>query len=125
MEAEVDVMETVIKRPVPDDMHSSSGTTSILAQLSAQDRHELAKAVDILKQQGATAVYLFGSMATGTATEISDWDIAIEGLPSSAFLPALVKLTSALRRPVDLVELDDGSRFATYLRTWGSLLYVA
>lgn len=118
-------MDELSKPPGAADMDTPFGSAEIMEHLSAQDRDDLVKAVSLLKQYGATGVYLFGSMATGGATEGSDWDFAVEGLPSSAFLPALTELASALRRPVDLVELDDGSRFASYLRSWESLLHVA
>lgn len=102
-----------------------NGDADSLAHLSDRDREELDKALSILKYHGATGVYLFGSMAAGEPSDHSDWDLAIEGLPSSAYLTALAELSASLSRPVDLVELDDGSRFATYLRTWEKLLHVA
>lgn len=125
MYGEVAEMDEYQGRSDSEVIHSALGTTESFDHLSILDREDLAKAVGILKRYGATGVYLFGSMAIGTGTEYSDWDLAVEGLPSSAFLPALAELSSTLHRPVDVVELDDGSRFASYLRTWERLLHVA
>jgi predicted nucleotidyltransferase len=92
---------------------------------SEEDRAALELAVSILKRHGAEAVYLFGSMASGSARPDSDWDIGVEGLPSSAFFPALGDLLDHMNRKVDLVELDDGSRFAGFLKEWEELIRVA
>ena len=92
---------------------------------SEEDRVALELAVSILKRYGAQSVYLFGSMAAGVARLDSDWDIGVEGLPSSAFFPALGELMDRMNRKVDLVELDDGSRFAGFLKQWENLVRVA
>ena len=90
-----------------------------------EDQKELAIAVSILKRHGAKAVYLFGSRASGLSRPDSDWDIGVEGLPSSSFFPALGELLDNMNRKVDLVELDDGSRFADFLKQWEDLVRVA
>ena len=92
---------------------------------SKKDQEDLELAVSILKRHGAKAVYLFGSMAAGSSRPDSDWDIGVEGLPSSSFLPALGELLDSMNRKVDLVELDDGSRFADFLKQWEDLVRVA
>jgi predicted nucleotidyltransferase len=92
---------------------------------SDEDRVALELAVSILKRYGAEAVYLFGSMAAGSARPDSDWDLGVEGLPPNAFFPALGELMDKMRRKVDLVELDDGSRFASFLKEWEELIRVA
>ena len=96
-----------------------------LPMLSEADRAALELAVSILKRQGATAVYLFGSRATDRARPDSDWDLGVEGLPSSAYFPALGELSDRIRSRIDLVELDDGSRFAEFLKAWKELVRVA
>lgn len=118
-------MDTASQPAGITDIHTLFSSAQIEEHLSSRDRDDLLRAIGILKHHGAKAMYLFGSMATGGATESSDWDFAVEGLPSSAFLPALTELSSILERPVDLTELDDGSRFAAYLRSWENLLHVA
>lgn len=70
--------------------------------------------VDVFaRYEGVVAVYLFGSLARGTATRHSDVDVAVLfSSPSSRQLhgPRLViegELERALGRPVDLVMLND------------------
>jgi len=92
---------------------------------SEEDRVALELAVSILKGYGASAVYLFGSMVSGSARPNSDWDLGVEGLPSEAYFPALGALMDRMNRTVDLVELDDGSRFAGFLKEWEELVRVA
>lgn len=92
---------------------------------SEEDRADLELAVSILKRHGAKAVYLFGSMAVSSARPDSDWDIGVEGLPPSAFFPALGELLDNMNRRVELIELDDGSRFAGFLMEWEDLVRVA
>ena len=92
---------------------------------SEHDRAALELAVSILKRYGAKAVYVFGSMAADSARPDSDWDIGVEGLPSKAYFPTLGELMDRMNRKVDLVELDDGSRFAGFLKQWEDLIRVA
>ncbi len=92
---------------------------------SEEDRAALELAVSILKGHGAEAVYLFGSMASGSARPDSAWDIGVEGLPPSVFFHALGELLDHMNRRVELVELDDGSRFASFLKEWEELIRVA
>ncbi len=79
------------------------------------------KAVAELKAAGAHEVYLFGSAAKGTLREDSDLDLAVSGLPPEVFFRALARATSLLRRPVDLVDLDEESPFTRYLKSEGEL----
>ena len=72
-------------------------------------RAALPALVAALRTLGATRVVLFGSLASGRAGAASDIDLAVEGLPSSAYLDALGALESVLPTPVDLVRLEDAS----------------
>lgn len=58
---------------------------------------------------GATNVYLFGSLAQpGAFTEVSDIDLAVEGLRSRDYFRALAAVMSLDRRfRIDLVDLAD------------------
>lgn len=55
----------------------------------------------------AWEVYLFGSEAAGTAGKNSDVDFAVAGLPPAAFYHVVDLLSGVLRRPLDLVDLDE------------------
>ena len=82
------------------------------------------KAVAALKAQGAREVYLFGSAARGTLRPDSDVDIAVSGLAPQVFFLAMSKASDALGRPLDLVDLDEDTPFARFLRDKGELLRV-
>lgn len=77
-----------------------------------------------LMDAGAREVYLFGSAAKGELREGSDIDLAVSGLPPEAFLKAMGAARRVLRRPLDLVDLDEDNPFTRYLRDEGELLRV-
>jgi predicted nucleotidyltransferase len=85
----------------------------------------LDRAVTILKNGGCTAVYLFGSLTTGSFTARSDIDLAVRGCPSGNFFRLLGQLMMTLDHPVDLVDLDKDRAFATYLEQEGELHKIA
>jgi predicted nucleotidyltransferase len=67
----------------------------------------LPAARDILRARGATAVYAFGSVATGRTGPRSDLDLAVVGLPPALYFDALGELMRTLPCDVDLVRLED------------------
>lgn len=67
----------------------------------------LPAARDILRARGATAVYAFGSVATGRTGPHSDLDLAVAGLPPERYFEALGELMRTLPCDVDLVRLED------------------
>ncbi len=79
------------------------------------------KAVAELKAAGARQVYVFGSAARGTVRENSDLDFAVTGLPPQVFYRALARAAKIVRRPVDLIDLDEESPFTRYLKSEGEL----
>ena len=83
------------------------------------------RAAEILKAEGAKEVYLFGSEAAGTAGKDSDVDFAVAGLPPASFYHVVGLLAGILRRPLDLVDLDESTPFTDYLRRKGKLRRVA
>lgn len=82
-------------------------------------------AAEILKAEGAREVYLFGSEAAGTAGKDSDVDFAVAGLPPAVFYHVVGLLAGVLRRPLDLVDLDEPTPFTEYLKRKGKLRRVA
>ena len=76
----------------------------------------IVEAARALREAGAQEVYLFGSARKGRMGEGSDVDIAVSGLPPEAFFRAMGAARRALRRPVDLVDLDEDSPFTRYLK---------
>lgn len=63
--------------------------------------------VVLLDAYGARRVWLFGSLVAGSPTASSDVDLAVEGLPGSAYFSALADLMHLFRGPVDLVRLEE------------------
>jgi hypothetical protein len=51
--------------------------------------------------------------------------MAVRGLPPERFLEAMGTAGRILRRPVDLVDLDEANPFTEYLSKEGGLLRVA
>jgi predicted nucleotidyltransferase len=83
------------------------------------------RAAAALKAFGAKEVYVFGSAATGTMREDSDIDLAVSGLPPEVFFKAMGAASDVLKRPFDLLDLDDDNLFTEYLKKKGKLLRVA
>jgi len=87
--------------------------------LSAEDQ---ARIKDIAGRYGVKRVLLFGSCARD-AKEPRDIDLAVEGLEPSLFFAAYGELIFGLSKPVDVVDLDQGGRFAEIIRREGVPVY--
>jgi predicted nucleotidyltransferase len=79
------------------------------------------EAAQALKANGAQEVYLFGSAATDKFGDDSDIDLAVSGLPPEKFLKAMGAARRILRKPLDLVDLDEDNPFTRYLKNEGEL----
>ncbi|MDD5672963.1 MAG: nucleotidyltransferase domain-containing protein [Chitinivibrionales bacterium] len=79
------------------------------------------KAAEVLKSFGATEVYLFGSLAKGTNTKYSDIDLAVTGIPPENFYRAMGDTFGALKREIDIIDLDENTPFVEYLKSHGEL----
>jgi predicted nucleotidyltransferase len=88
-------------------------------------REDVERAVGILRDAGCTAVFVFGSVATGRVREWSDLDLAVRGCPPSDFFKVLGKLLMTLDHSVDLVDLDCADPFVEHLQTYEELVRVA
>lgn len=88
-------------------------------------REDIKKAVKILKENGASEVYIFGSIANGKFNENSDIDIAVKGLDAEKFYKVASILMFELENEFDLVDLDDkNNRFSQMLLKIGGMLKV-
>ena len=83
------------------------------------------EAAGILREAGAREVYVFGSAAKGEMRDHSDVDLAVSGLPPQVFFRAMSQASAVLRRPLDLVDLDEDTPFVNYLKEEGDLKLVA
>lgn len=62
------------------------------------ENEKLALASKILKDAGSSEVYLFGSQAKGIATENSDVDLGVKGLPPTSFYRMYWELENSKKR---------------------------
>ena len=83
------------------------------------------EAAAVLKGAGAREVYVFGSVLRGELREDSDVDFAVAGLPPQVFYKAMGEAEDVLRKPIDLIDLDEESPFVSYLKEEGELQRVA
>lgn len=83
------------------------------------------RAAEALKAAGAEEVYVFGSVLSARFDRHSDVDMAVSGLPPNVFFQAMARAESALGRTLDLLDLDERSPLARYLRRKGKLQRVA
>ena len=88
-------------------------------------RKEIEEAARILREAGATEVYLFGSAASETDAPDSDIDLAVKGLPPEAYFAAVGKVAMAVPRRFDVIDMDEPNLFTDYLTRKGKLVRVA
>ena len=92
--------------------------------MNDQTQHRIQQAAAVLKEAGASEVYLFGSAALGGVRDDSDVDFAVSGLPPQRFFAAMARAEAVLQRPLDLIDLDQPTPFTRYLRAEGELCRV-
>lgn len=85
---------------------------------------EIRRAAAVFKDLGAREVYVFGSSVRSLPGPGSDIDMAVTGLPPHVFYRAMSRASDVLRRPLDLIDLDNDNPFSRYLKEKGELLRV-
>lgn len=93
--------------------------------MEERTHNDIQTAARILREQGATEVFVFGSAASDTMRPDSDIDLAVRGLPPEKFFRAMSLVTRAVHRTLDLIDLDEPSMFSAYLQERGELRRVA
>ena len=93
-----------------------SGTTYIA---------DLERAVQILREEGCQEIYLFGSVAMGTARPDSDLDIGIRNYPRERFFRIYGRLLSELEHDADLVDFGHQSALFSVLSEIGEVRRIA
>lgn len=81
----------------------------------------LNKITDILKNEGCSEIFLFGSHVTGRANEDSDIDVGVKGLDPSKFFSVYAKLDSEIDSKIDFVDFDEQSEFFNFLSSIGEI----
>jgi predicted nucleotidyltransferase len=76
-------------------------------------------AYSMLKNEGCTNVYLFGSLVKEKSYEGSDIDIGIRGLPDEKFFKVYAMLDHISDIEIDLVDFDDENDFFCMLKDIG------
>jgi len=93
--------------------------------MDADIKNDIETAARILREEGATEVYVFGSAAHGKMRPDSDIDLAVRGLPPERYFPAMGRVVDAIQRLFDLVDLDEENLFTQYIVQKGVLQRVA
>lgn len=88
-------------------------------------QEKIDKAARVLREAGASEVYIFGSVAEGRSTPDSDIDLAVSGLPQEAFFEAVGTIAMDVTENFDLVDIDDTNPFTEIIRKKGRLIRVA
>ena len=86
---------------------------------------EIKKAVELLKREGCSEIFIFGSLINGDYNEYSDIDIAVKGLSPDKFFKVIGELLGELNVPFDLVDLEDNSRFSQRILKKERLIRIA
>ena len=96
-----------------------------LGNLPYSYQEDIKKATQILKENGAKEVFIFGSIANGKFNENSDIDIAVKGLDEKDFYRVASILMFELENEFDLIDLDDKENsFSQMLLKVGGLLKI-
>lgn len=93
--------------------------------VDAAIKDDIETAARILREEGATEVYVFGSAIHGKMRPDSDIDFAIRGLPPEKYFPAMGRVVDAIQRVFDLVDLDEDNLFTEFIVKEGVLKRVA
>jgi len=88
-------------------------------------KNDIDTAAKILREEGATEVYVFGSAVHGRMRPDSDIDFAIRGLPPEKYFPTRSKVGEAISHLFDVVDLDEENPFTEYIIKKGGLVRVA
>ena len=96
-----------------------------IEKLPTSYKGDIKRAIEILKENGAKEVFIFGSIANGKFNVNSDIDIAVRGLESEKFYKVASILMFELENEFDLIDLDDKeNRFSQMLLKVGGLLKI-
>lgn len=96
-----------------------------LKEIPISYQKDIKKAVEILKSNGATEIFIFGSITNGKFNQNSDIDIAIKGIKEKEFYRVTSILMFELEHTIDIIDLDDkDDRFSQMLLENGNLIRI-
>lgn len=98
-------------------------TTILENILIPTDKHraDIERAVKILSEEGCQEIYIFGSIATGTADEQSDIDLGIRHYPRERFYHIYGRLLTELDHQMDLVDFEHQTKLFNVLTDIGEV----
>ena len=85
---------------------------------------DIESAVNLLKNEGCEAVFLFGSLVTGKIRDDSDIDMGVKGLPQGKFLDVYSRIYFDIDNIIDLVDFDSNSDFYSMLSKIGEVVQI-
>jgi hypothetical protein len=74
------------------------------------------KAAEVLQSYGASEVFFFGAAAKAKLVDETVLDLAVSGLPPDVFFPAMGAVLSVVKRPCNLVDLDEDDSYVEHLK---------
>ena len=77
------------------------------------------KAGEVLQSYGATEVFFFGSATKMIRSDRTPLDFAVSGLPPDKFYEAMGTVLSVIKKRCNLVDLDENTPYARYLKSHG------
>ena len=92
--------------------------------MTPREKEAVVQAARLLRDMGASQVFMFGSAAKGQLRPDSDIDMAVSGLPPRVYFSAVNQASELVGRPVDLMDLDDDTPLVRYIRASGDLVRV-
>ena len=87
-------------------------------------RLDIEKATSLLKEEGCSEIFLFGSLVTGKYTATSDIDLGVTGLPPRKYIRTCSKLSNILESEFDLVDFDENEKLYKLLHSIGEIVKV-
>jgi len=95
-----------------------------LPEIPEKYRQDIENATMCLKEEGCTSIFLFGSLATGKYTDLSDIDIGIKGLSPKNYIKTYSKLNNILENEFDLVDFDENIDLYNLLHSIGEVVEI-
>ena len=95
-----------------------------LSKIPEKYRLDIEKATSCLKEEGCTAIFLFGSLLTGEYTDSSDIDLGIMGLPPRRYIRTYSKLNNIIKSRFDLIDFDENRNLYNLLYSIGEIVRI-
>ena len=95
-----------------------------LLKIPEKYRSDIEKATFCLKEEGCTAIFIFGSLVTGKYNDSSDIDLGIKGLSPRKYIRTYSKLNNIMKNKFDLIDFDENSDLYNLLDSIGEIVEI-